>query len=104
MKRELEIPAAELVDVDRLRVDGDNPNRMGARQLEALKKSIQRWGFIVPIIANRELLVADGEQRLSVARELGMKQVSVIRLPVEDVDRRLLRQVLNILIKKIIVL
>jgi len=92
---ELEIPAAELVDVDRLKVDGDNPNRLGARQLEALKKSIQRWGFIVPIIANRELLVADGEQRLTVARELGMRQVSVIRLPVEDVDRRLLRQVLN---------
>lgn len=95
MEVELKIPPAELVDVNRLRVDGENPNRMGAKQIEALKTSIQRWGFIVPIIANRELLVADGEQRLTVARELGMKQVSVIRLPVEDVDRRLLRQVLN---------
>jgi ParB-like chromosome segregation protein Spo0J len=92
---ELKIPPAELVDVNRLRVDGENPNRMGVKQIEALKTSIQRWGFIVPIIANREWLVADGEQRLTVARELGMKQVSVIRLPVEDVDRRLLRQVLN---------
>jgi len=95
LELEVEIPAAKLVDVDRLQVDQDNPNRMGARQLEALKKSVQRWGFIVPIITNKELLVADGEQRLTVARELGMKQVSVIRLPVEDVDRRLLRQVLN---------
>ena len=93
--RELQIPPAELVDLDRLHVDGENPNRMDARQLEALKESIKRWGFIVPIIANKELLVADGEQRLTVARELGMKQVSVIRLPVKEVDRRLLRQVLN---------
>ena len=29
------------------------------------------------------------------ARELGMKQVPVVRLDVKDVDRRLLRQVLN---------
>jgi ParB-like chromosome segregation protein Spo0J len=39
--------------------------------------------------------VADGEQRLTVAKELGMKQVPVVRLDVEDVDRRLLRQILN---------
>jgi len=39
--------------------------------------------------------VADGEQRAVAMKELGMTECSVIRLPVEDVDRRLLRQVLN---------
>lgn len=92
---EVEIPPAELVPITFLTTDHDNPNRMGARQIAALKQSVQRWGFIVPIITNKELLVADGEQRLTVAQELGMKQVSVIRLPVKDVERRLLRQVLN---------
>ncbi|MDH5266611.1 MAG: ParB N-terminal domain-containing protein [Candidatus Bathyarchaeota archaeon] len=89
------IPPAELVDVERLRVDGENPNRMSARQFKALKKSVQRWGFIVPIITNKDYLVADGEHRLRAAQDLGMKQVSVVRLPVDDVDRRLLRQVMN---------
>ncbi len=92
---DVEIPQPELVDIDRLQLDGDNPNKMKKNQLEALRKAIQRWGFIVPIVTNRDLLVADGEQRLTVARELGMTQVPVIRLDVEDVDRRLLRQVLN---------
>jgi len=92
---DIDVPHAELIDIDSLQLDGDNPNKMKKNQLQALRKAIKRWGFIVPIITNRDLLVADGEQRLTVARELGMKQVPVIRLDVEDVDRRILRQILN---------
>ncbi|MGD6810864.1 MAG: ParB N-terminal domain-containing protein [Candidatus Bathyarchaeia archaeon] len=89
------IPAAETVKLCELKVDGENPNRMSKEQLERLKASIKNWGFIVPIITNKDLLIADGEQRYTAAKALGMTEVSVIRLPVEDVDRRLLRQVLN---------
>jgi ParB-like chromosome segregation protein Spo0J len=91
----IEIPEAELIDVEELQLDGENPNKMKKNQLQALRKAIKRWGFIVPIVTNRDLLVADGEQRITVAKELGMKKVPVVRLDVEDVDRRLLRQVLN---------
>jgi len=91
----LEVPPAELIDANRLSVDHENPNRMSTRQFGALKKSIKRWGFIVPIITNKDYLVADGEHRLEAAKALGMKQVSVIRLPVDDVDRRMIRQVMN---------
>jgi DNA modification methylase len=68
---------------------------MTKEQLERLATSFKKYGDIVPIITNKDLLIADGEQRWTVAKSLGMTQVSVIRLPVEDVDRRLLRQVLN---------
>ena len=91
----IEIPEATLINTDKLKVDGDNPNKMTPKQLERLKSSVTKYGFIVPIITNKDLLVADGEQRLTTARALNMKQVPVIRLPIEDVDRRLLRQVLN---------
>ena len=60
-----------------------------------MKASIKRWGDIVPVVTNSELLVADGQQRVTAMKELGMTECSVIRLPVKDVDRRLLRQVLN---------
>lgn len=91
----INIPYPELVDVNKLEVDGQNPNQMTPKQLERLQKSIQQYGFIVPIITNKDLLIADGEQRLTAAKTLGMTQVMVVRLPVTDVDRRLLRQVLN---------
>ena len=89
------IPAAETVKLSEVKTDGQNPNKMSKEQLERLKSSIKKWGFIVPIITNKDLLIADGEQRYTAAKALGMTEVSVIRLPVEDVDRRLLRQVLN---------
>jgi ParB-like chromosome segregation protein Spo0J len=89
------IPSAESVKVSDLKTDGENPNKMSKEQLERLKASIKKWGFIVPIITNKDLLIADGEQRYTAAKALGMSEVLIIRLPVEDVDRRLLRQVLN---------
>lgn len=85
----------ELVATSELKVDGKNPNRMTRQEIDRLKKSFETWGFLVPIITNKDLLIADGEQRWTAAKELGMKEVSVVRLPVENVDRLLLRQTLN---------
>jgi ParB-like chromosome segregation protein Spo0J len=95
MNQEILVPNPEVVATSELKVDGKNPNKMSREQHERLKTSIKKYGFIVPIITNKDLLIADGEQRWIVAKELAMSNVLVIRLPVEEVDRRLLRQVLN---------
>jgi ParB-like chromosome segregation protein Spo0J len=94
-KEEIPIPMSERVKISDLKFDNDNPNRMSLAQLDRLKASIKKWGDIVPVVTNNELLVADGAQRVTAMKELGMTECSVIRLPVKDVDRRLLRQVLN---------
>jgi len=94
-EKEIPIPMSERVKISDLKFDQDNPNRMSRAQLDRLKASIKKWGDIVPVVTNSELLVADGQQRVTAMRELGMTECSVIRLPVKDVDRRLLRQVLN---------
>jgi ParB-like chromosome segregation protein Spo0J len=93
--KEISIPMSERVKISHLKFDECNPNRMSLMQLDRLKASIKRWGDIVPVVTNSELLVADGQQRVTAMKELGMTECSVIRLPVKDVDRRLLRQVLN---------
>jgi hypothetical protein len=93
--KDIPIPMSEKVKISDLKFDQDNPNRMSLAQLERLKASIKRWGDIVPVVTNSELEVADGQQRVTAMKELGMTECSVIRLPVKDVDRRLLRQVLN---------
>jgi len=94
-EKEIPIPMSERVKICDLKFDQDNPNRLSLAQLERLKASIKRWGDIVPVVTNNELLVADGQQRVTAMLELGMTECSVIRLPIKDVDRRLLRQVLN---------
>jgi ParB-like chromosome segregation protein Spo0J len=93
--KEILIPMSERVKISDLKFDQDNPNRMSLAQLDRLKASIRRWGDIVPVVTNSELVVADGQQRVTAMKELGMTECSVIRLPIKDVDRRLLRQVLN---------
>lgn len=89
------IPAVENVPVTLLRIDGKNPNKMDVEHFNALKKGMTTFGMIVPIITNNEFLIADGEHRLKAAKELGMTEVPVIKLPLTEVDRRILRQVLN---------
>ena len=94
-EKEIPIPMSERVKICDIKFDQDNPNRLSRAQLDRLKASIRKWGDIVPVVTNSELLVADGQQRVTAMKELGMTECSVIRLPVKDVDRRLLRQVLN---------
>lgn len=92
---EIIIPLPEKVPIDSLKVDGQNPNRMSERTFEELKRQIRKYGFIKPVVTNKDLVIADGEMGWNALKALGAKEVSVIRLPVSDVDRRLLRQVLN---------
>lgn len=91
----IEIPKIELISVEKLKVDETNPNIMMDEQFEKLKSNIQNWGFIVPIITNKDLVIADGEHRLKAAQELEMTEVPVIKLELEEVDRRIIRQVMN---------
>jgi len=92
---EIKIPAVELVEINSLQIDGNNPNKMTDKQFEALQENIKRFGFINPVITNKDGVIADGEHRWEAAKALGMTQVPAIKLPVSDVDRRILRQVLN---------
>jgi DNA modification methylase len=91
----IKIPKISNFVITELKTDGKNPNKMTEKQKTALKKNIKEFGFIVPIITNEDLVIADGEHRWICAKELGMREVPVVRLPVSDVDRRILRQVLN---------
>ena len=49
-KLDLVIPPAELVDIETLRVDGDNPNKLSVRRYEAMKKSIRRFIMMIACI------------------------------------------------------
>lgn len=91
----IEIPTTKLVDVNAIKSDGKNPNAMTKLNMRALEKNIKEFGFLVPIITNKDLLLADGEHRLQAAKNLGMNLVPVLRLNVNDVSRRMLRQIMN---------
>jgi len=92
---EIKIPTVELIDRNKLIVDKTNPNTMSDRNFDALKEVMKKFGFLVPIITNKKYVIADGYHRWKASRELGIVNVPVIALDVDEVDRRILRQVMN---------
>jgi hypothetical protein len=97
-KTTLKLPEAYLPLVEDLRLlksDEHNPNKMSLKQQEQVWRSLQKYGWTYPIITNKDGVFADGEQRATVCKAHSEFFAPVLRLPVSDVDRRMLRQILN---------
>lgn len=82
-------------DIRLLKSDENNPNKMSLKQQEQVWRSLKKYGWTIPILTNKDGVFADGEQRATVCKAHGVFFAPVLRLPVTDVDRRLLRQISN---------
>ena len=71
----VDVPVVENIKISLLKVDGANPNKMETKQFEALKENIKKYGFLHPVITNKDYLIADGEHRFLAAQELGSGSV-----------------------------
>ncbi len=86
----------EQVAIDTLRPDPANPRRISDEELEALTRSLRRFGFVQPVLARRDdQVVIGGHQRLLAARRLGYTTVPVIYLDLSVEQSRLLNLALN---------
>jgi len=74
----IERPLRELIEADY------NPRQLTEKQYEDLKKSIVEFGFVDPIIVNknkeRKNIIIGGHQRFKVAQMLGMEKVPCVEL------------------------
>ncbi len=85
----------EHAPVDSLRPDPANPRRISDAELEALTRSLQEFGFVQPVLAQRDGTVIAGHQRLVAARRLGYKTVPVVYVDLPLEQARLLNVALN---------
>jgi len=98
VETKVEVPEAFkplLEDLRKLTKDQQNPNRMTKRAREGLWRSMQKYGWIYPILVDQKGMLGDGEQRLETCLAHKEYYGPVLRLDVDDVDRRLLRQITN---------
>jgi ParB-like chromosome segregation protein Spo0J len=84
-----------LEDIRLLHSDSCNPNVTTLRQQEQIWNSLLKYGWAYPIVTNKDGAYVDGEQRVEICKQHGEFFAPVLRLPVTDVDRRMLRQILN---------
>lgn len=79
----------EMVPVDQLKPSEYNPRSLSEKQEKDLTESIKRFGFIDPLIVNknkeRDRVLIGGHQRYAIAKKLGYKEVPVVfvDLPLE---------------------
>lgn len=68
---------ARMVDISAL-VPYENNPRKNAGAVEAVADSIKRFGFLRPIVVNKEGVILSGHTRRLAALELGLKKVPVV--------------------------
>ena len=75
-----------------------NPRQIDPHQMEALKRSLDRWGFVEPGVFNQTTgRIVGGHQRVAAALELAMEKVPVVKVKLtEDAEKAL-----NIALNKI---
>jgi DNA modification methylase len=79
-----------------LHFDETNPNQLTQQQMHGLRRSMERFGYLTPIIIDKDYNVADGEHRALIYKEFGLKQIPAYVIDLkDDTERRLLRQTMN---------
>jgi hypothetical protein len=74
-----------------INLDPGNPRVHTDKQVQQIARSIEQFGFVVPILVDRNLVVIAGHGRVLAARLLGRKSIPVIRLEhLSDSQRRAL--------------
>lgn len=81
MKRDLNIVnKVTQLPITMMKPDPNNPRIHKDRQINALAKSIQSFGFNIPIAIDSKGVVVSGHARLEAAKKIGLNQVPVIYL------------------------
>jgi DNA modification methylase len=84
------------VPISRLRPWAGNPRIMAAGEMENLRRSINQWGMVEPIVARKEdNTVIGGHQRLEAARAMGLTKVPVVFVEVDGHQAKALNIALN---------
>jgi ParB-like chromosome segregation protein Spo0J len=82
--------------VSELKAAPYNPRRIDAAAMAALTKSIERFGYVEPIVFNkRSGFVVGGHQRLKVLRASKIKEVPVVIVDLAENEEKALNVALN---------
>jgi hypothetical protein len=89
----------EQVKISELKPAEYNPRLMTEKQAEDLTKSIKEFGIVDPIIVNsnpeRKNIIVGGHQRINVAKQMGMTEVPVFYIDLDEKKEKELNVRLN---------
>lgn len=85
-----------LVDINKLILSNYNPRKIGTDKILKLSESIQKIGFVVPVIFNQNnnVLIA-GHQRIRAALKIGISKIPAIALNIRSLDEEVNLNILH---------
>ncbi len=88
------------VAIDKIKFDDNNPNEMSDEQMAALGATLEKFGNLAPVILSEpskkgEYTVIDGEHRVRVYIDKGIKKIPAHVINASRIDKKILRQVMN---------
>ena len=83
------------IDIDKIKIDSTNPNVMSEDEMKALQKTMDKFGYLAPVILDKKYKVVDGEHRVKIYERLGKKTIPAYVIDVDKYDQKILRQVMN---------
>lgn len=67
----------------------------GDREYEQIKRSIQEFGYVDPVIVNSDLTIVGGHQRWKVLKDLGYKEIDCVVVELDKTKEKALNIALN---------
>ena len=83
------------IAISKITFDETNPNVLTNEQMKSLKLVMEKFGFLAPVVLNKDLQVVDGEHRVRVYQELGKKTIPAYVIDVNNINKKMLRQLMN---------
>jgi DNA methylase/ParB-like nuclease domain len=69
----------ECVPIDRIKASPHNSRQHTSKQISKLARSIQKFGFVSPVVIDEDGTLLCGHARVEAARQLGMRTVPAVR-------------------------
>lgn len=89
-------PLVEMVPIAELKLDPKNPRTISTHEFESLQRSIDQFGFVEPVVANkRNMVIIGGHQRVRAAEVLGVTKVPVVWVDLDEKHQHALNIALN---------
>jgi DNA modification methylase len=85
----------EQIKISKLKPATYNPRQITTKQYNDLKKSIEKFGIVDPIIINKDMTVIGGHQRLKICTALKYKEIDCVVLDLSKEEERELNIRLN---------
>jgi len=87
------------ISINKLKPEAYNPRKnlqSGDPEYDKIKRSIQEFGYVEPIIVNqRNNTVVGGHQRLKILKELGEKEIDCVIVELDEAHEKALNVALN---------